>query len=416
MIDRKELLIIGKVWPEPNSSAAGSRMMQLISLFQDDGWNITFGSAATESNYSEKLEETGIQKKTIELNHSDFDEFVREVDPSVVLFDRYMTEEQFGWRVAENCPDALRVLDTEDLHCLRKARENAFKNNTEFNVSILLKEKISRREIASIYRSDLSLIISEAEMDILTQIFNVDPSLLYYLPFLLDPVTDSVQEDWPAYRDRIHFVTIGNFLHEPNTDSIEYLKRDIWPLIRKALPGAELHVYGAYPTERVKQLHSQEEGVLILGRAEDAKHVILKAKVLLAPLRFGAGLKGKLIEAMLCGTPSVTTPIGAEGISPDGFIWNGHIANNPKIFAEKAVELYSNKSAWEKSQHSGVKIINQRFQKGDFKQAFLSYIAFLIKDLEKHRNRNFIGSMLTHHTAASSKFMSKWIELKNRNR
>ena len=135
MITNKRLLIIGFVWPEPNSSAAGGRMLQLISLFQDQGFQITFASPAQDSDFMVTLSDFGVDKKAIELNDSSFDLFLKELKPNVVLFDRFMIEEQFGWRVAENCPDAIRVLDTEDLHCLRLARQNAFKAKRNFEIA-----------------------------------------------------------------------------------------------------------------------------------------------------------------------------------------------------------------------------------------------------------------------------------------
>ena len=119
MFANQQLLIIGTVWPEPRSSAAGARMMQLIQFFKKEGAEITFACSASNLEYSENLDRLDIKTKQIKINDSGFDTFIKELKPSVVLFDRFMTEEQFGWRVAEHCPDALRILDTEDLHSLR---------------------------------------------------------------------------------------------------------------------------------------------------------------------------------------------------------------------------------------------------------------------------------------------------------
>ena len=127
-----QVLIIGFVWPEPNSSAAGSRMMQLIQLFKEQGWKVTFACAAASSPYMADIASMGVEVREIVLNDSGFDIFVKELGPFIVLFDRFMVEEQFGWRVAEQCPDALRILDTEDLHCLRHGRRMALKEEREF--------------------------------------------------------------------------------------------------------------------------------------------------------------------------------------------------------------------------------------------------------------------------------------------
>ena len=126
----KKLLIIGFVWPEPKSSAAGVRMMQLIDFFLSEGYQITFASSSLKGDKSLNLASKGIQERRIELNNSSFDLFISKLNPTVVLFDRFMMEEQFGWRVAQQCPNALKILDTEDLHCLRKAREEAFKDTS----------------------------------------------------------------------------------------------------------------------------------------------------------------------------------------------------------------------------------------------------------------------------------------------
>ncbi|MGZ4077620.1 MAG: glycosyltransferase, partial [Bacteroidia bacterium] len=150
----QHILFIGLVWPEPASSAGGSRTMQLIDLFQSQGWKITFASAATDSEYMFDIKRSGVEKVSIELNNESFDAFIKKINPSIVVFDKFMVEEQFGWRVAENCPGALRILDTIDLHCLRIARQQALKEKRIFTGSDLFSD-IAKREIASILRCDI---------------------------------------------------------------------------------------------------------------------------------------------------------------------------------------------------------------------------------------------------------------------
>lgn len=413
MNQNKQLLIIGFVWPEPNSSAAGGRMMQLISLFHEQGYKVTFASPAQDSDFMVDLSLHGVEKVAIALNNSSFDDFVKELNPSVVLFDRFMMEEQFGWRVAENCPDALRILDTEDLHSLRLSRQKAFKEKREFKIQNLLVEEVAKREIASILRCDLSLMISEYEMDLLMTVFKIDKSLLYYLPLLLTTNEIPDLNELPSFEERKDFVFIGNFYHEPNWNAVQYLKETIWPLIKKQLPEAILNIYGAYPSQKVLQLNNVKEGFLIHGRAENANDVVKKARVVLAPLRFGAGIKGKLLEAMQCGTPSVTTSIGAESMQ-GGLEWNGFVEDNPEAFAEKSVQLYEDATTWLQAQKNGVEIIYQRYLRTLFDEGFATQIAFLVSNIKEHRLNNFMGELLQHHTLKSTKYMSKWIEEKNK--
>src|SRR5690606_13486178 len=119
----KSVLIIGAQWPEPQASAAGQRMLQLVRAFTQASYPITFACVADlpENNTLP----AHVSKYQIELNNPSFDLFLKKLNPGMVLFDRFFMEEQFGWRVAEACPKALRILDTEDLHFLRNAREKA---------------------------------------------------------------------------------------------------------------------------------------------------------------------------------------------------------------------------------------------------------------------------------------------------
>ena len=408
----KKVLIVGFVWPEPNSSAAGSRMMHLIDIFQSKNHDITFATACAKSDNAFDLKSIGVKMKMIQLNDSSFDDFIKELNPDIVLFDRFMIEEQFGWRVAEHCPKALRLLDTEDLHSLRKGRLQALKDNAVFDIGYLHNDT-AKREIASIYRCDLSIIISEVEIEILSHQFKVDLNLLCYLPFLLESISLKSQQELPNFKEREHFITIDNFLHDPNVDGVKYLKEEIWPFIRKKLPKAEMHIYGAYETQKITQLNNKKEGFLIKGFVEDINEVMQYYKVCLVPLRYGAGLKGKIVDAILNGVPCVTTSIGAEGMYGD-LKPNGFVEDDPITFAEKAIELYTNKIYWAGKQKNGVEIINIRFDKQLLMTDFLNRIELLQNGLEAHRKSNFIGSMLLHHTMQSTKFMSKWIEEKNK--
>ena len=411
-MQEKSLLIIGAVWVEPNSSAAGKRMLQLIAQFLERDYKITFAAASQKNEKAIDLISLGIDEVAIELNNASFDVFVKELQPNIVLFDRFMMEEQFGWRVAENCPKALRILDTEDLHCLRKTRELCAKQQRTFSIDQLLKQDITKREIAAILRCDFSLIISTFEMELLKNTFKIADTILMYLPFLFDEITAEHQKKWKPFEERAHFIFIGNFFHKPNVDAVLTLKNEIWTQIRKQLPKAEIHVYGAYMQQQIQELHHKKEGFIVKSFAEDANAVVGDAKAVLAPLNFGAGIKGKLTEAMLCGTPSITTSIGVEGMA-NNLPWNGFVADNFSEFALKAVELYTNKAVWKQSQLNGVAIINSVYSKEKNALLFFNKIEEIQQDLEKHRTANFLGSLLQHQTLQATKYMSKWIESKN---
>jgi glycosyltransferase involved in cell wall biosynthesis len=388
-------------------------MMQLIELFLKKNYKVVFTSASQKNENALNLCTLQIEEVSIELNNTSFDIFIQDLQPSIVMFDRFMTEEQFGWRVAENCPNALRILDTEDLHFLRKVRHQQLKKGEDFTNEALLKSDDAKREIASILRCDLSLIISTYEMDLLKSVFKIDEKILHYLPFLFDKIDEHQTKNWKTFEERKHFVFIGNFFHKPNLDAVLTLKKEIWPTIKKAIPEAEVHIYGAYVNQQVQQLHNEKERFLIKGFAENAFEVIESVKVLLAPIRFGAGIKGKLTEAMICGTPSITTKIGAEGMHSN-LPWNGFVIDSFKQFAKQAIELYSDEIVWSNSQKNGITIINQIYDKEKLESPFINKVQEIQENLDEHRTQNFLGSLLQHQTLQASKFMSKWIEAKNK--
>lgn len=404
------VLVLGYVWPEPNSSAAGSHMLSLLTLFKSQGFEVTFASPAIKSEHRIDLLELGIAEYSVTLNCSSFDEFVIGLAPDLVLFDRFMLEEQFGWRIAKHCPNALRVLDTEDLHFLREARHTAVKQNVPFEDADLFTE-LAKREIAAILRSDITLIISEVEFQLLVEKFSVPADILLHCPFMIEPAPEQTTN--LSYSQRKHFISIGNFRHQPNWDAVLQLKQTIWPQIRKQCNDAEIHIYGAYPPPKATQLHNPAQGFLVKGWAKDAKKVMKSARVLLAPLRFGAGLKGKLIEAALCNTPSVTTKIGSEGMA-NVENWPGFVASSDSDFVDYAVTLYNHQSIWLQASEKSQEMLKAKFDRAQIQTLLIKKIKYTITHLKQHRRANFIGSMLLHHSMKSTQYMAQWIEAKNK--
>lgn len=400
------------MFPEPKSTAAGTRILQLIKFFHNQGFYVVFGSASKHSLNSFDLNCIGVKTINLKLNDISFDEYIKDLNPHCVVFDRFITEEQFGWRVTNCCPKAIRILDTEDLHFLRKARKIANLKTTEFSKDFL-KNDIAKRELASIYRCDLSLIISEVEFDILSKELNIDTSLILYLPFLLEFNQILTQQELPDFENRKDFVFVGSFIHPPNADTVTYLKKHIWPKLRKKCPDAFLNIYGSYPKTQHLCLSNKKENFFVHGFVENIDKVLLSSRVLLAPIKFGAGLKGKVIDAIRNGTPCVLSEIAAEGIF-ESCDYNNHVSNDEDNFIEKAIELYTNKNLWESAQNIGFLTLRKRFMTERFYSVFIERIQYLENNLDSHRIKNFTGILLQHHTMQSSKYFSKWIEAKNK--
>lgn len=407
----KRIVILAQVWPESRSSAAGKRMLQLIETFQSWDMEIFLSSTANKSEFSDDLSPFNVQEFELWLNDSRTDQVLKNLDPDIVLFDRFMVEEQFGWKVQSQCPRAMTILDTEDLHFLRFARGQMFKDNATDLHSYLFTER-TKRELASIMRCDLSLLISDFEYDLLVNTFEVKKSLLFVLPFLEAPLGKHEIDTWPTYEQKKDLVFIGNFIHEPNWQTVLYIKKHLWPLLRKKLPGVKMHIYGAYPSQKVWDLHNESQGFLVHGRAQDALEVIAKARVMLAPIVFGAGIKGKFIDAIRVGTPSISSEIGAESMG-DQTMWSGFIASTLEDYVQKTFELYTNKEVWLEKQNKGKVVLEKLYNKIQHTSALYYCLEEIFQNLEKHRQKHFLGQVFKHHSALSSKYMGLWIEAKN---
>jgi len=406
-----KLLIIGHNFPEPSTTAAGGRMLQLIDLFLEQGFAITFASTAVKSEHSAKLNSLKIKEVSLKLNDASFDEFLKALQPDVVVFDRFVTEEQFGWRVAEICPNAVRILDTEDLHFLRKAREEAYKKEIPV-VKADLYTETAKRELASILRCDLNLLISEIELQLLVETFKIPEGLLFYLPFLLTSnISAESKKEHCNYIERHHFIAVGNMKHAPNVASVKILKQHIWPVLKDKFPQAELHIYGAYVPQQIQEMHSPKECFLIKGWVKDISVVMQKARVQLAPIPFGAGLKGKLFEAMQHGLPTITTPVGAEGMYGQDATME-FIADTWQQFTNLAALVYKEERDWLHIQQKGYAILESRFLKNNFAERFATNISYVAKNLKSHREDHFMGQILQYKTMQATKYLSKWIEEK----
>jgi hypothetical protein len=466
---RPVTLLISSVWPEPSSSAAGTRTLQLQGCFAQFGHALHLASPAArtprsagDESISKYTRGESVHQFPVELNNTSFEAQLRELKPNVVIFDRFLMEEQFGWRVRDTVPDALRIVDSQDLHFLRDFRgslvdaeisaESDLVSDQWENVSKAMTTDLAVREVASFLRSDMTLIISKAEKRLLEEqndikkLFSVNQ--LIYFPFIFGEERENAR----SFEERSpELVMIGNFMHKPNADAVRCV-RDIYQRqyspVKASLPA--VHIYGAYcraefglvngGIERGKPLDKKNNKLLIFGACDDALDTVSKYRVLFAPLRFGAGLKGKLFDAILSRTPFVTTRVGAEGIIDFGVADNSNemrnrltelcIADTLKEAIDKANLLTMDKSAWSEAVSLASTLLKTEFAKDAhicaLKTALDSLVLGDISSKESFRSlsnirkyqgsRNVLQRILNHGNVHYSKMLSKYIELKETNK
>ena len=407
----QKVLVIGKTWPEPKTTGAGRRMLQICKTLTAK-YHVHFASAAQKSAYSTTFEGLPVETHSVFINDDGFDQFLEEIQPDIVVFDRFHTEEQFGWRVAERLPNALLILNMEDFHGLRAMRDKRLINGELENEQgrLIASDQINEtvlREISSIYRCDRTWVISRKEMDVLDSL-GVSKDLLHYLPF---HVADFYHESGflSGFSDRKNLIFFGNFLHAPNADAITRLCA-IWPEILAQIPHSELHIYGAYG-ESIKALQNLPEGIVFKGWVDNIAAVLTHYKILLAPLRFGAGIKTKIVESIGCGLPVISTPIGWEGICDNDEDLPGFSCIDNRELIAAVLSLYQSRSSWEKAQEQAAIWMPQNAN--HWESNLLKQLNQDFEEMTSRRANNIIGRILQWNSHKTYKYLSKYIMAKN---
>jgi glycosyltransferase involved in cell wall biosynthesis len=184
---------------------------------------------------------------------------------------------------------------------------------------------------------DITIVVSTNEQQILKK---EDPLLNVQVISLIHPIILPTKK----FSERRDLLFLGAFLHTPNADSALWFIHEIFPKIKIQKPDIKIFIVGDRPTDEVLSLSSDD--VIVTGYVEDLSEYFNNCRVFVAPLRFGAGVKGKINQSMSCGLPVVTTSIGAEGMGiVDGT--NVLIADDPELFSQKVIKLYDDEKLWD---------------------------------------------------------------------
>ncbi|KAI9979681.1 hypothetical protein PInf_028094 [Phytophthora infestans] len=417
---KKKVILAGSVWPERTSSAAGVRSADIISVLQERGFQVLCVSPSRLNGHTTRLEEEqGVRCMQADANTDVFQKVLLETMPQLVVFDRFIAEEMYGWQAKKYAPEALRVLDLQDVHFIRRAREFAVKkqgvnfedtlDGAQLNIDPV--EKLAIRELASIHRSDLTLYVSEFERDLLVSRFQISDVSLHRCDFFYPEIETSKLR---PFQDRKDIAFIGSFKHAPNVDAVEWTKKTILPLFRRIGGDAEIHIYGSYgETKRFTKLEDPVQGFFMKGFAPDAHEMLSQYRLSIAPLRFGAGIKGKIADSWFVGTPCVSTSIGAEGMTLDSVPWGGVIANVPQDFATEMQRLYSDKPKWSAAQGAGVNTCLTSYNRSNNADSLMERVERLMQDKHALRLENWMGRILWSEKFRATEYMSKYIRGKS---
>ena len=345
------ILIVEACMISPDQDSGSVRLLNLARMLKADGHHVTFiaDNLDGDSKYASLLTSIGV-----EVLHGHYAGSVRKVlrdrgsTYDTIVFCRHYIASRYIDTVRSVASKAKIIFDTVDLHFVREQREASLHNNAAMaRASTVTRAK----ELQVITHSDVTVVVSDFEKQLLAEI----------APSARVEVISNIHAATP-YRpsggSRNGILFIGGFRHPPNIDAVKWYASDVLPLVRRALPDVVTTIVGSNMPDNVKQL--AQDGLDIIGYVPDTTLLLQSARVSIAPLRYGAGVKGKINEAMNFGIPVVATACAVEGMKlhhEEGAL----VADDAEAFAAAIVRLYREPDLWQRLSLAGIANVEQHF-------------------------------------------------------
>lgn len=349
---RPAVLVVDGAVPQPDRDSGSLRIFNVIRLLQRSGAHVVFrpfdnkhGGVATE-----RLQQLGVETWYAPYG-GDWARWLRKHGPrfNTVIVCRYHVVTALLPLLRKHAPQARLVFDTVDLHHVREMREAVHKQSPG---AARRARRTRHHELSAVARTDLTLVVSEVERELLALAMPAADVLV------LSNLHEVAGPGLP-FAKRSDLVFVGGFQHAPNRDAVRWFVREIFPSIRVALPGVVIHCVGADPTPDIVDLETFP-GVVVHGHVPDLTPFMDGMRVGLAPLRFGAGVKGKVNLSMAHGQPVVATSLAAEGmhVVPGRDLL---VADTAEEFATAVVNLYTNEQLWNQVSQNGLGNVGRHF-------------------------------------------------------
>ena len=345
------ILVVEACMITPDQDAGSVRLLNMLRLLKRDGHHLTF--VADNLEYKQKYVAL-LQQIGVEVLHGTFAGTVRKVlqtrGPSLdaIMFCRHYIASRYVDQVRTFAPHARIIFDTIDLHFVREEREAALRNDAAMSRAAAVTRA---KELGVMKNADLTLVVSEFEKALLGDILptaKVD---------IISLINDEASAPRPFF-ERSGILFIGGFRHPPNVDGVTWYITEVLPHVRRALPDVITTIVGSNMPDSLKTLAC--DGVDIKGFVENTEPLLLSARVSIAPLRFGAGIKGKINEAMKYGIPVVATACAVEGMHlvPETDVL---VSDDAEGFAQAIARAYQDEALWNKLSQGGLQNVRQHF-------------------------------------------------------
>ncbi|ACN16079.1 hypothetical protein HRM2_29960 [Desulforapulum autotrophicum HRM2] len=340
----KRALVVDHYAPTYDMDSGSLRIFSLMKIFQELGYKVVFWpeNRAYDEQYTRDLQRLGIEAQYGDLN---FEEYLKENGDhfDIILLSRPHVAVNFI-HAAKTLSNARVIYDTVDLHYIREGRKARYEAE---NAAREWKDL----EFFLAHHADDTLVVSDIEKEILDKEgFEGKVSVISNI--------HTVEPSINSFEKREGLMFIGGFKHLPNEDGMLWFVNAIFPDIQKQIPGIHLDIVGSYPTERINALASDD--ITVTGYVKDVSPYFEKSRVFVSPLRYGAGVKGKIGQSLGFGLPVVTTHVGAEGMG----LTHGRdvlIGETDSEFAEKVVQLYRDRRLWESLSINGRIVIEEKY-------------------------------------------------------
>lgn len=356
----------------PEFDGASLRMQHLLRMFRADSSQVSLLSLMPES-WPPFLETLNADRKAliadgILLPEENAAEHLQRfgADYDLIVLSGFAPALQLIEQARSCAPKAKLIFDTVDLRHLREFREAKISGNANALRRAL---ESKRLEFDLMRRADAVFVVSSFEAELLKKEGIPTPT------FVISNVHQAIHADYqPQGRNGLLFV--GMFQHAPNIDAALYFAHEIWPQLLKQMPETKLYLIGAAPTSEISALNS--ENLIVTGQVNDLRPYFLNCRMSIAPLRFGAGIKGKVLESMAHGLPVVGTTIAGEGIAVR-HSENMLLAETPADFVEQICALSAEDQLWSQLSAGGMQIVDQNFSPAVVRQQLDKSLACLFE-------------------------------------
>lgn len=361
---QKSILVIDACMLTPDQDSGSLRMFEILGIMRSMGYMVTFVASNLEFRlpYAADIQDLGVQV----LHHPYVSSIARYLEQcgagyDIVMLSRESIATQYLNVVRRHATRARVIFDTVDLHFLRAERHASLVDDAVLRAAA---RKTRERELALVAAADVTIVVSPIERDLLQQL----------VPRANVQIVSNIHVPMPGpkpFSERVGIIFIGGFRHPPNLDAVTWYAEDVMPILRSKRSGLITTVIGSNAPPALQRFAAPD--FVVAGFVPDVAPYYGSARLSISPLRYGAGVKGKINLAMQYGVPVVATTVSVEGMALCNEE-NVLVADDPEAFANAVMRVYDDEALWNRLRKGGLDNIESQFSRGTAQRALQSVL------------------------------------------